>query len=179
MKTNLIAIIFFVLLTSCTGSRLEQSEWIKKESEDRLLSIKEEEGMYWISIFETSYEIESPHSNPYVQLYDRKMPIDISKDQSSLFMFNTEYIPLHESVKGRFLGEWKSLDDNTQLIVKMDSNIELNWDFISDSGKAIRYYPKRIANGVHFTMGQDTLSYEIKDGYIIGNNGARYSRVKG
>ena len=178
MMKGLLTILLLTLIVSCGDPGVEQSEWIEKENENRLLSIREENGKFWISQFDSNFEIVNPRSKPYVQFYDRKMPIDISKDKSSLFFICSEYVPLNQSIKGQFIGKWKSLDDETRLSIKMDSNIELNWDFIRDSGKPVRYYPKRIADGVHFTVGQDTLSYVIKEGYIVDNNGKRYSREK-
>ena len=178
MKTNLIIFLFLVLIGSTANSQLRESQWIDRENENTLLTIKKENETYWIDFFDKPYKIEKGNPIPYVVYKGVQFPL-LFEDDENLWFFGKGFILLEKSTKGAFIGQWTSKDKDTRFIVKMDSNIELNWDIIKDSGKAVRFYPKRTAYGVHFTVGQDTLSFEIKDGYIIDNNGIRYSREKG
>ena len=172
----ILVLVGMITITSCAKSQISPGKWIEKENENRILSIMEEDGKFWISQFQSEFEIINPESSPYVQMRDRKMPITFAKDGATLYFLSSEYIPLEESKKGQFLGNWKSLSEDIQFLVQLDSNIELNWDIIKESERPVRFYPKRTDKGVHFTVGQDTLSYEIKDGLLIDQNGKKYKK---
>ena len=178
MKTSLIAFLFLFFFASSAHSQLKESQWIDRENENTLLTISKQDDTYWIDFFEMPYKIVKGDPIPYVVYKGVQFPL-LFEDDENLWFFGNGYMPLDKSVKGRFIGQWKSQDEDTRFVVKMDSNIELNWDIIKGSGKAVRFYPKRTEKGVHFTIGRDTLSFEIKDGFIIDNKGSRYSREKG
>ena len=175
MKTNLITILLFLFLASPAYSQLKESQWIDRENENTLLTISKEDDTYWIDFFEKPYKIVQGDPIPYVVYKGVQFPL-LFEDDENLWFFGKGYMPLDKSVKGRFIGQWKSQKGDTRFIVQMDSNVELNWDIIKDSGKAVRFYPKRTENGVHFTVGRDTLSFEIRDGHMVDNNGTKYFR---
>lgn len=182
MRTYLLTLLVVVFLTSCAESQIRESKWIDAENENTLLSIRKDNDTYWLHFFYQPLKIVTEASIPYVTLKypgeDVELPL-LFKDNENLSFYGKNYIPLEKSMKGRFIGEWKSPDESTRFVVQMDSNIELNWDIIKDSGKPVRFYPKRTENGVHFTLGRDTLYFEIRDGFVVDKNGAKYSKVKG
>ncbi len=176
MKIKIFLFTCALVLTSCANTQFAESAWIDKENEKVLLTIEKENGKFWLQLYNSPLEIVENGPNSYAIFKDQKVPISVDTDKEILFYDEVKYIPVSKSVKGQFTGRWKSESEDTVFQVQIDDNVDLTWDIIKGSNKPIRFYPKRTDTGFHFTFGQETLSYILKDGYIIDANDKKYSK---
>ncbi len=176
MKNFLLLLIGVFCLSSCVQSQISTGEWLNKENEDILLSIKKEDGKYWIYYFYQTTELFENGNEIYFKIRNEKYPVSIDKENEILEILDVQYIPVAKSMKGQFTGRWVNDSENTVFLVQLDGNVDLTWDIIKGSDTPIRFYPKRTDTGFHFTFDRDTLSYSIKDGILIDVNGVKYKR---
>lgn len=141
-----------------------------------LLNIKKEDGKYWMYYFDKPIELFENDNEIYFVIKDQKYPVNINVDKENLEVLGNQYVPIKKSMKGKFTGKWSNHSENTVFLVKIDGNVDLTWDIIKGSDKPIRFYPKRTDTGFHFTFDKDTLSYTLKDGILIDDNGIKYNK---
>ncbi|MEB8327762.1 hypothetical protein OO009_00215 [Flavobacteriaceae bacterium KMM 6897] len=177
MRTQLILLIAALLCTLVTQSQVTEGEWIDKENEKVLLSIEKENDKLQLNLYDRSTEIVEKGLKSYALFKDQKIPLTFNTEKDILVFNKVAYIPVAKSMKGQFTGRWKSESDDTVFQVEIDGNVELRWDIIKGDDKPIRFWPKRTETGFHFTFGDKTLSYVLKDGVLIDADGKKYSKV--
>ena len=168
--------IVALLVFSCAQSQIYESTWIDKETEKTILKIEERDGKFWLNQYNDTTEIVTEGSKTFVKYPHFNMPFTIDSKKDMLTIRDVQYVLLPNSLKGKFTGKWKDQNGDPSFLVQIDQNNDLNWDIISDANKLTRYYPKPTEDGFHFTMGKDTLSYKLVDGFIIDNEGNKYSK---
>ena len=176
MRKFVLLIIVLISLSSCAQSQIPEGDWVDIENEQMLLSIKKEDGKYWMYYFEQPTELYKNENEIFFKRKDQKYPVTIDNEKDILEVLGYQYIPVAKSMKGQFTGKWANESETTVFIVKLDGNVNLTWDFIEGDYQSVRFYPKRSDSGFHFTIDQDTLSYTLKNGLLYDNNGMKYNK---
>ncbi len=174
MKKSAILFTLALFLYSCAESQSYKGTWIDQETEKSILNIEEQNGKLWLNQYDRSDEIVIEGSKAYIKYPHYNDPLLLDAQKDILTIRGVKYVLLPNSLKGQFTGKWKNENGDLSFLVQIDENNDLNWDINTADNKPIRYYPKPIESGFHFTMGRDTLTYKLVDGRLVDNKGNKY-----
>lgn len=176
MEKILFLVISMFCLSSCSQSRMVEGVYLDKENENIPLSIKKENGKYWLHFFEEPAELFQNDNEVYFQIRNQKYTVTIDKKNDIIDVLGHQFIPVSKTMKGQFAGKWVNDSEDTAFLVQLDDSALLTWDIIKGTGKPIRFYPKRTETGFHFSYNHDILSYVLEDGVLIDANGVKYKK---
>jgi len=175
-----------LVMVSCIGHQIPEGTWIDSTDERTMVHIKQNQGKFWMEVEDRAglrdpLEIAVEGHELFVILNHRKaslkMPLAIRDGGESLRFREMEYIPFSQSWKGRFAGHWKAISGKMEFQVRLDENIDLIWDIVTEENKPIRFWPKRTEDGFYFTRDNDVWSFSITDGIMVDRDGNRYKKV--
>lgn len=179
MKRKILVLFGLLAFSSPFAlGQMAEGTWLDRAHEKNMLTIAREDGRLTLRIDGGQpFEVLEGKTGPYARYSKQKLTIALGADGRSLTFLRTEYIPYSESLKARFTGRWESDADSTAFEVAIDDNRELTWDVVSGTGKPVRFWPKRTAEGFYFTRGYDDFSFTLQDGKLVDAEGKTYSRA--
>jgi hypothetical protein len=154
-----------------------EGAWIDHANENKNVSIYQKNDTLWWDQVVMKVPIQVENNTYSIISAGDIIPLSLTAN-NKLKMGSVYFTRPEDAVSYRIDGIWEAADTSNTYTFNT-KNGQPSCDIINKvTGKSTRYYPKLIANGMHFTVDGKTLTFTIKNENLIMQDGSVLERTK-